>query len=228
MTPRTCRGRRGSSRLSVETGERYALIPREVMECEAYRAAPDWSLRVLLALAGQYSGHNNGSLALTSSQARPYGILPWKLYAGLRVLAEASFIVCTRRGHLAEGTKFPSMYAVTYRGINEPQLGISYDYGINVCPIPLNHWAKWQRPMNLAHRALKKTQSCHISQRPTSITQRGGPLRRGGAPPTPSWIVASELLGFERIRRKQIAERTNANAIPTGAVHRPYITLPIA
>lgn len=117
----------------MQRGERYALIPRDVMESDAYRALPDWCVRVLVALAVQYYGSRNGSLALPVAEAQRLGVRqPWRLYAGLRILEAAELIVCTRRGHLSRGTRHASVYAITWKQIDEPAAGITYDAGVSV------------------------------------------------------------------------------------------------
>jgi hypothetical protein len=141
--------RRGPRGLQVERGERYALLPRDVAEEPSYNAQTDWSRTVLTAVLLQYHGHNNGLLGLTFAQARPLGVsAQWKLYAGLRLLCDADLLKCTRRGELRAGEKLPSLYAITWKGIDEPTEGIVYDSWISVSPIPCNAWAKWQKPAN--------------------------------------------------------------------------------
>jgi hypothetical protein len=136
------------SLLRVERGERYALIPEEVMEHESYHSQPDWARSVLFALAARYNGNNNGDLSLPFSEAKRLGIsAQWKLYAGLRLLEKADLIQCTRRGRLERGTKLASLYALTWRGINECA-SVSFDAGISCCPIPANAWVKWAKPDN--------------------------------------------------------------------------------
>ena len=139
--------RRDRKGLQMPRGERYALLPREVMESTAYLALTDWSRTVLFALLAQFHGQNNGSLALPFSQARLLGIShQWKLYAGLRILELADLIICTRRGRLQGGTKLPSYFGLTWRGLDQPKGGLVYDPPANACPIPRNDWARWTQP----------------------------------------------------------------------------------
>lgn len=131
----------------MASGERYVLISREVLESTAYHATPHYARSVLLALAAQYYGSRNGSLALPIAEAATLGVRQsWHVYAGLRILCDCDLIVCTRRGHLERGLRLASMYALTWRGIDEPATGISYDAGISVCPIPTHIWARWTLP----------------------------------------------------------------------------------
>lgn len=72
---------------------------------------------VFLALAAEYNGNNNGSLALPRSQlaARGFGRSGAQAAAGLRELITAGFVVCTRPGKLKVG---PSFYALTIAPID--------------------------------------------------------------------------------------------------------------
>ena len=141
---------RATGRLGVTQGERYALMPREVLVSDAYAALPDWAVRVLIALAAQYYRKDrNGSLALPVGDARTLGVRrPWQIYAGLRLLEQVELATCTRRGHLAHGGKVASLYALTWRGINKPPEGVTYDEGVKVCATPGNGWARWTRSDN--------------------------------------------------------------------------------
>jgi hypothetical protein len=138
---------RATGRLGTKRGERYALIPEEVMQSQAYRAQPDWSKPVVFALACRYHGNNNGDLSLTLSEARKLGVAhQWKLYAGLKLLREAGLIEMTRQGLVYQGKKLCSLYAVSWRGIDKPPDGVSYDAGIVWSPLPDNGWARWEMP----------------------------------------------------------------------------------
>ena len=137
---------RATGRLGVKRGEHYALLPEELMASTAYCALPDWAKVVLFALASRFNGHNNGNLSLPWSEARHRGIsAPWKLYAGLRVLEKTDLVHCTRRGRLERGMKIPSLYALTWRGIDNCER-IAFDEGVARSPIPSNAWAKWIKP----------------------------------------------------------------------------------
>jgi hypothetical protein len=139
-------------RLGVERGERYALLPREVLESAAWNALLDWARVGLFGIAVQYNGWNNGCLALPFSQAKLVGIHhQWKLYAGFRVLSECGLVVCTRRGRLEAGKKLPSLYAVTWQCINGARDDVIFDHGIATSKEPLHTWAKWKRPPNWIH-----------------------------------------------------------------------------
>src|SRR5437868_9612468 len=97
--------KRRGSRLHVQRGERYALIPEQVMEHESYHALPDWARSVLFTVAARYNGNNNGDISVPYREAKRLGInAQWKLFAGIRLLEYTDLILCTRRGRLERGT----------------------------------------------------------------------------------------------------------------------------
>jgi hypothetical protein len=166
--------RRDRKGLQVARGERYALLPREVLESVAYLALTDWARTVLIALIVQFHGMNNGTLALPFSQAKNLGVShPWKLYAGLRLLEAAELILCTRRGRLEGGTKLPSLYAVTWRGIDEPKEVVAFDGGIGPCPIPSQRWARWEKPADWREQCRKVARENHGREKNPVSTTRG-------------------------------------------------------
>ena len=170
--------------IGVARGERYALLPREVAESPSYNALPDWARTVLFALLQQYHGLNNGLLAIPFSQAKLLGVShQWKLYAGLRVLCDAELLICTRRGLLSGGRKLPSLYATTWKGIDDPSGGVTYDGDINACPIPSHRWAKWQKPSDWAlHvRTLARQNHGRSTKIPVSTTRGAGRSTTRGA-----------------------------------------------
>lgn len=112
------------SRLRTSRGERYALVPEEVMNSVAYAAMPDYGKTVMFALACRYHGHNNGDLSLPFSEARELGVAyQWKLYAGLQLLRKSGLVELTRQGKLERGTKVCSLYSLTWRGATVRRYG---------------------------------------------------------------------------------------------------------
>jgi hypothetical protein len=139
---------RATGRLGVKRGERYALVPEEVMNSAAFRAQSDYAKCVLFALACRCNGHNNGDLSLPYREAQQLGIsAQWKLYAGLKLLMLAQLVQLTRKGSAQGGRKYPNLYALDWRGIDAVD-GLQYDGGISVCPLARNAWARWEMPAN--------------------------------------------------------------------------------
>ena len=137
---------RATGRLGTSVGERYALLPLEVITSAAWRSLPDFAVRVAVALAGAFSGSNNGAVTVTASQATEHGLRPWELYAGQRVLELVGLLLRTRQGHLGRGRKVPNLFALTWRGIDPAPEGQRYDEGIGPCPIESNAWARFEPP----------------------------------------------------------------------------------
>jgi hypothetical protein len=181
MTRKLDRHARMTGKLGKERGERYALIPREVMESTAYHALPPFAVVVLVALAVQcYHNSRNGSLALPWEEARSLGVRNQAhLYSGLQLLQAVQLIVCTRRGHLTAGRRLASLFALTWRQVAEPPSGVAYDAGISMSLSPSNAWAQWAKPDNwtdqvkiITRRA--KGKASHVSPFPAkSVSPRG-------------------------------------------------------
>ena len=90
---------RQSARRRGRSNERFARIPLSVLESEAFTTLHHAAVRVLLILASQYWGGNNGALALTAQYARRFGFYGRDtIYRSLRELETRGLIVCTRRG----------------------------------------------------------------------------------------------------------------------------------
>jgi hypothetical protein len=164
------------SKLGVERGEHYALIPEDIITSAPYLALPDFARVVLIALAVGCHKNNNGDLSLPFSVARTRGVsLRRKLYAGLRLLELADLIVCTRRGRLDHGHKLASLFALTWRPINPSD---KYDGGISVLMQPIHAWARWERPndwqrqVRAVMRSMRGRSRAEISQSPMWGTGR--------------------------------------------------------
>jgi hypothetical protein len=167
---------RATGRLGVERGERYALIPEEVMNSVAYSAQPDFVKVVLFAVAARYNGYNNGNLSLPIGEARKLGIAyAWKLYSGLNLLRQAGLIQRTRQGYLAAGKKLCGLYALTWKGISEAPQGVFYDAGVTACPLAAHDWCRWVKPADWNLTVTKVKRANHgQSKIPVSTTRGNG------------------------------------------------------
>jgi hypothetical protein len=121
--------------------EQYALIPYEAMTSDAFRALPDYAVRVLNALAAQCRKTNNGDVCLTAATAKECGITRWKLFAGLELLQRTGLIVKTRQGGMHPVG--PSLYALTWWPITESR---KYDFGVQWSLEARNSWVHWKKP----------------------------------------------------------------------------------
>jgi hypothetical protein len=80
--------------------EPFIGIVRSVFECPAFTALNPHACKLLLELAGQYRGDNNGDLTVTWSVVSKRG---WRsrttLWRAKSELIEAGFVYVTRKGH---------------------------------------------------------------------------------------------------------------------------------
>jgi hypothetical protein len=94
----------------------FFRMPVAVLDSPAYCGLTFKARSLLLDLGAQYRGNNNGDLAAPWSWMKARG---WKskdtLRRALTELLEAGMIEQTRQG----GLHCPSLYAVTWLGINE-------------------------------------------------------------------------------------------------------------
>lgn len=115
MSRKRTAGARG--RRAYATGERFAAIPLEVLESPAFAALTGTGVRVLLALAAQYRGANNGRLTLPLTAAQSLGIRSKdSLHRGLSELRDVGLIEVTEQGGLPPHGC--SRYALTFRAID--------------------------------------------------------------------------------------------------------------
>lgn len=176
------RRRRGRATGRFEPGETFAAVPVEILRSEAYAALPDYAVRVLLAVAGQFRGQNNGNLSMSIRTAREHGIRSaWKVQAGLRLLLEVGLLELTRPGKYSHGKGICALYAMTWRAINvTPNAFPPID---NERPAP-NTWASWQRPDDWealeanARRAAHGTQTWNTAHDHSRRREQGRSLRR--------------------------------------------------
>lgn len=119
------------------TSGRFALVPVAVLDSLPY-AALSWPARALLLdVAGQYSGANNGDLTAAHAVLRKRGWQRSTLQAAAAELEAAGFIVRTRQG----GRNTCNLYAVTWQPIDDCP-GKRLDHGYPVGGPPLRLWTK--------------------------------------------------------------------------------------
>jgi len=94
-------------------GDNFALLPRQLIYHPAVSTLTGTAFRVLVLLASQHTGHNNGALGLTHKQAVAGGIsTKASLYNALRELQRRQIIEIT-----FPSSKIPSrptMYALSW------------------------------------------------------------------------------------------------------------------
>lgn len=191
---------RATGRMGARRGDRYAQIPGQVQRSLAYRSVPDSAKVVLVALAAQFSGSNNGDLSLPFSEAKDLGVsTKAKLYSGLALLELVGLIRKTR-----QGGKQPlgcTLYALTWRELPPSD---KYDLGIKASRVPTNEWAHWTPPANwreIIRQVVNKQRGRGSRQIATAAAQSrfGEPTlprgktctdQRGGKIPVPRGVTA--------------------------------------
>lgn len=123
-----------------EPGDHFAMLPVEVLESAAYTTLPYFAKAMLVAVAAQFRGKNNGDLALTWPEAQRLGIKSKGHHvAGLRLLADHQLITKTRQGGMRP--LGPTLYGLTWRALDASP---KYDFGTASTLAASHAWAKWE------------------------------------------------------------------------------------
>ena len=97
-------------------GGTFVAMPHAVIASDNWRQCSATAIKVLIALARQYNGNNNGDLSAAMKIMKPLG---WKssdtVTLALRELRHYGLIVLTRQGEM----KKPNLYALTWLSIDE-------------------------------------------------------------------------------------------------------------
>ena len=98
----------------------FLRLPKDVWSHPKFVLLPAPSVKLLLDIAGQYNGKNNGDLhAAWSLMMKDRG---WKskdtLHRALGELMKSGLLIRTRQGKRYGGTHFPSLYAVAWEAID--------------------------------------------------------------------------------------------------------------
>ena len=98
----------------------FTLIPHAVMDNRDYVKLSYKSVKLLLDLAYQYRGKNNGDLTAAFSILRQRG---WKreatIGAAIKELIAANLIIRTREGYFQNPKSRCALYALTWQPIDE-------------------------------------------------------------------------------------------------------------
>lgn len=119
----------------------YLGIPHYVFRSQEFGQLSGWELKLLVELAGKYTGYNNGDLSCAFSDLSQRG---WgstgTLWKALRGLLSAGWITRTRHG----GRNRCALYAVTWLAI-DPCEGKQLEVAAEKSPSNL-----WQQNKNAA------------------------------------------------------------------------------
>jgi hypothetical protein len=177
------------------TGDYYAYIPVEVLTSDAHKSLPYYARAVLVAIAAQYRGNNNGDLAMTWQTGLSFGI--WSkshLVASLSELQHRGLIQKTKQG--GKKPLGPTLYAITWQPIDDLRGKIAS----GPTTTPTNAWANWQDDSTgpPADQRKVKRQDCRRTATGLPADQKstksGPPADQkqringtAGSPPSRSW-----------------------------------------
>lgn len=112
LTPEKSKGRKGSGR--------FAGIPHAVMNHPDYIAVSANAVRLLLEMARQYNGHNNGDMSAAFSVMKKRGFKSKTTLAkSLRELEVRDLIRCSRPWRFINPGSQCALYALTWLAVDE-------------------------------------------------------------------------------------------------------------
>ncbi|TQE98268.1 MAG: hypothetical protein FKY71_14740 [Spiribacter salinus] len=117
---------------------RFAHLPHAVMNHPVVSSLSHAQFRVLMLMAGQFDGHNNGALGLTAKQAANQGIGSERtFYSALAELERRGLIERTHPPSRVPPR--PTMYALGWRGLDPTEYTRHQ-------AAPSNVWMQWPGP----------------------------------------------------------------------------------
>ncbi len=109
----------GKKKLKKNAG-RFAGVPHSILLTDAYTKLSALSKALLLEIAAQYDGNNNGYLSLTRNDLKVRGFnSPSSNQKAIEALVESSFITKTIQGGISSGSKHCSLYGINWQPSNE-------------------------------------------------------------------------------------------------------------
>ncbi len=98
----------------------FAGIPRWVIDTEEYKSLSGNSIKLLVLLAYQYKGKNNGDLVITHSIFKKDFKSNTTMYKARDQLYEKGFIdINAYGGKSFDGRKMPHLYALTWASVDD-------------------------------------------------------------------------------------------------------------
>ena len=98
----------------------FAGVPRYVIDTPAFKSLRGNSVKLLVLLASQYKGNNNGDLIITHSFYKSHFKSSQTMYAARDELEEKGFIATNAYGGMScGGYKTPSLYALTWLPVDD-------------------------------------------------------------------------------------------------------------
>lgn len=98
----------------------FAGIPRYVMDTKAYKSLGGNAVKLLMCVAYQFKGKNNGDLLITHSFLKSYFKSNQTMYNARDELEKKGFIAINVYGGMSYGGyKRPTLYALTWLTVND-------------------------------------------------------------------------------------------------------------
>ncbi len=136
---------------SRKTGTgRFAKLPLTVLDQAAVITLSHATFRVLVLMAAQFNGYNNGALGLSKSQAASQNISNKTLYKALATLEEHGLVEQTYPASRVPPR--PTMYALTWISIDDTEWSRS-------TRIPTHTYRDWQPPRKPKRRVVRNRAS---------------------------------------------------------------------
>ena len=114
---------------------RFARLPLIVLGHESVITLTHAAFRVLVILAAQFTGYNNGALALSKTQAAKQNISNRTLYRALRTLERRGLI--DRTYPSSRVPPRPTMFALTWLAVDDTEWS-------NATRVPARTFADWK------------------------------------------------------------------------------------
>lgn len=97
----------------------FAQVPANVLQSPEFHGITGEAVRLLLALAAQYNGHNNGNLCAALRVAKQYGFRSGDTLArAITRLIDAGLIIRTREGMFQGAGSKCALYALAWKRID--------------------------------------------------------------------------------------------------------------
>lgn len=101
-------------------GGNFLLLPHALLKCNDFNSLSGSALKVLLHLASQFNGKNNGDLSATLTDVKAKGVRSSStLAAAIVELQQRNLIICTRTGRFMRPGGRCALYGLTWLPIDD-------------------------------------------------------------------------------------------------------------
>lgn len=160
---------------------RFTALPHSVILSKEYRALNNAACRLLIDIAAQYKGDNNGSLVACSKYLKPLG---WNsndtITKALKELLNGGFLIMTRQG-MRPPLSRPSWFALGW-------LGLDVVDGLDISP---RHYQR-SSFSPLEHLVLKKNNTPFNGSAIKKLVPLSGALQHSPTPITGMYRIESD------------------------------------